>query len=187
MTAASISAFVSCERDDSAELVVRELQRLRAIVSFAWPQPAEFPGDVDLIVVDIADRIADRLPWMPGEATAALILLLPRTDAYDRQQVAHCTPDAVLGRPFPAHLFRTTLHVAMQQFQYIRRLRSRIARLDQNLKATREIERAKAILMARRQLDEDEAYAFIRKQAMERRTTVAAVASAIVDGHAMLS
>ena len=187
MNGASITAFVSCERDESAELAVRELQRLRAVVSFAWPQPNEFPGDVDLIVADITDRIVDRLPWMPGEAKAALIVVLPRADGYDRQQVAHCTPDAVLGRPFSAHLFRSVLQVAMQQFQYIRRLRTRIARLDENLKATREIERAKAILMDRRHLDEDEAYAFIRKQAMERRTTVAAVASAIVDGHAVLS
>ena len=166
-------------------------------MSFAWPQPSEFPGNVDLIVADITDRIVDRLPWMPGEAKAALILVLPRADGYDRQQVAHSTPDAVLGRPFTAHLFRTALQVAMQQFQYIRRLRAQIARLDENLKATREIERAKAILMDRRYLDEEEAYAFIRKQAeayafirkqaMERRTTVATVAAAIVDGYVVLS
>jgi AmiR/NasT family two-component response regulator len=186
MTSASISAFVSCERDESGELAVRELQRLRAAVSHAWPHPAAFPADVDLIVADFADHIADRLPWMPGEATAALILILPRADGYDRRQVGHCTPDAVIGRPLVAHVFRTTLQVAMQQFQYIRRLRTRISRLDDNLKSSREIERAKAILMNLRQLNEDQAYAFIRKQAMERRTTVAAVAAAIVDGHAVL-
>lgn len=181
-----MSVIVSCERDQGGELAVRELQRARAVVSFVPPHPQLFPGDVDLIVTDFVSGLIDRLPWMPGEATAALLVLLPAHDGYDRKEVVDCTPDAVLGRPFTAHLFRTAVDVALSQFHYIQRLRLRIARLDENLKASREIERAKAILMARRELDEKAAYAFIRKQAMERRTTVAAVATAIIDSHEVL-
>jgi AmiR/NasT family two-component response regulator len=181
-----MSVLVACERDAYGELAVRELQRLRWIVSWVWPHPQQFPTDVGLIVTDYGDQLGDRLPWMPGEATSALLVLLPAHDAYDRKQVVSSTPDAVLGRPVSAHLFVTTVHVALGQFQYIRRLRSRITKLDENLKASRDIERAKVILMSLRGLDESQAYAFIRNQAMQRRTTVSAIATAIIDSHEVL-
>lgn len=182
-----LSIFVSCIRDETGDMVVRELQRLRGAVDFTWPPPDRFPGDVDLIVADLVDHMADRLPWVPGEATAALLVMLPAQETYDRREVTNCSPDAVVPRPFAAHAFRAAVDVARNQFHYIHRLRSRIARLDENLRASRDIERAKAIVKTLRGMDDNEAYAFIRHQAMERRVTVAAYASAIIDSHDMLN
>lgn len=182
----NLPVVVACDVDEHGDLAVRELQRLRWVVSRVWPHPQQFPADARLIVTDYVEGLGDRLPWMPGEATSALLVLLPPHDAYDRKQIIDATPDAVLGRPFSAHLFKTTVQIALGQFHYIRRLRSRIAKLDENLKASRDIERAKVILMTLKGLDETEAYAFIRSQAMQRRTTVSAMATAIIDSHEVL-
>ena len=66
------------------------------------------------------------------------------------------------------------------------RLRDRIERLDQNLRTIRNVERAKGILVATKGMTEDAAYRFLRKQAMERRTTVNAVAAAVINSFELL-
>jgi hypothetical protein len=45
-------------------------------------------------------------------------------------------------------------------------LRARINRLDETLRSFRSVERAKNILMEKRKLDDEEAYHFMRRQAM---------------------
>jgi|FEC22Drversion2_1045045.scaffolds.fasta_scaffold00023_7 AmiR/NasT family two-component response regulator len=181
-----LSAFVACERDATGEALLRELQSRRGIVTHVWPPPDRFPYDVDVIVTDMIDGLGERLPWMPGESTATLMVLLPERGGFDRKQLLDCSPDAVLFRPFGAAEFATTLAVARNQHGYIRRLRTRIARLDENVKGIRDIERAKIILMTQRGMDEDGAYSFIRNQAMERRVTIVTLARAIVDSHELL-
>jgi AmiR/NasT family two-component response regulator len=80
----------------------------------------------------------------------------------------------------------TSLALARAQFLYERRLRSRIDKLDETLRAFRSVERAKTILMQTRKLDEEEAYHFMRRQAMSRRISITAVAAAIVDSNELL-
>jgi AmiR/NasT family two-component response regulator len=71
--------------------------------------------------------------------------------------------------------------LARGQFQYEKRLRTRIERLDENLRLLREVEQAKRILMEREQLSEQDAYDRMRSLAMKKRTTVVELASQIVD------
>lgn len=179
--------LVCCERDGEGEMLLRELSRTRARVTHIWPIPKRFPADFDVIVTEFSEGLVDHLPWMPGEAGSALVLLLPQHGRYDERRVRDCSPDGVLFRPLQPHMVRTALLTARSHFSYIRRLSTRIARLEEHLRAMRDIERAKTILMTSRQLGEDEAYAFIRQQAMERRITVAAYASAIIDSHKLLN
>lgn len=183
----ALSILVCCERDGEGDMLMREFGRTRARVTHMSPMPRPLPPDFDVIVADFSEGLADQLPWMPGEASAALILLLPQHGRYDERRVRDCSPDGVLFRPLQPHMVRTVLLTARSHFSYIRRLSTRIARLEEHLRAMRDIERAKTILMTSRQLGEDEAYAFIRQQAMERRITVAAYASAIIDSHKLLN
>lgn len=184
---ARLTVLVASEPDTDGQFLVRELKRSRGMVSLVWPLPDRFPGDVDIVFSSFAEGLHERLPWMPGEATAALVLLLPQHGGYDLRAVRNCSPDAVLFRPYQAHHIATVLEIARSQFLYIKRLRTRIARLDENIRGARDIERAKAILVETRQMTEEAAYAFLRTQAMERRMSVAALASAFVDSHALVN
>lgn len=184
---ARLTIFVAVEPEGEGQLLVRELQRSRSVVNHVWPLPDRFPSDVDVIVTPFAEGLHERLPWVPGEASAALVLLLPQHGGYDLKAVRNCGPDAVLFRPWQPHHIATVLDIARSQFQYTRRLRTRIARLDENIRASRDIERAKSILVETRKMSEEEAYAFLRTQAMERRVSVAALASAFVDSYALVN
>src|SRR2546426_908609 len=84
------------------------------------------------------------------------------------------SPNAVLPPPFTTNAVLSSLVLARSQFGYERRLRSKIEKLDENLRSMRTVERAKAILMATRQMPETEAYGFIRRQAMDRRVSASA-------------
>src|SRR5215469_9601433 len=76
--------------------LVRHLQRARASPRQVWPCPETFGDHSDLIFCQYMQGLARRLSWMPGEAKAALILLLPQNGQFDLKEVADALPDAVL-------------------------------------------------------------------------------------------
>jgi AmiR/NasT family two-component response regulator len=151
-----------------------------------WPLPPRLPEDADVIFCEFVPELPQCLPWVPGQPTAALIAVMSAVQAPDLKLLRNCAPHAVLHRPFTAHTVLTSLALARAQFLYERRLRSRIDKLDETLRAFRSVERAKTILMQTRKLDEDEAYHFMRRLAMNRRVSINAVAAAIVDSNDVL-
>jgi AmiR/NasT family two-component response regulator len=168
------------------DTLARELQRTRARVRRIWPLPARLPDDTDVIFCELVPELPGCLPWVPGQPTAALVAVLQPTQRPDLRLLRNCAPQAILCPPFTPHTVAANLALAHAQFLYERRLRSRIDKLDETLRAFRSVERAKCILMQTRQLDEEDAYHFMRRQAMKRRVSIGAVAAAIVDSHEVL-
>ncbi|KIU45461.1 MULTISPECIES: ANTAR domain-containing protein [Bradyrhizobium] len=183
---ADLSAVVVAPVDDQIGMLMRELQRFRMRVRQVWPMPESVPADADVVYCEYSSDLARRLPWIPGDARSALVVILPATEAVQADALCHATPNAVLPRPFTPNAVLSSLVLARSQFGYERRLRSKIEKLDDNLRSMRTVERAKAILMATRQMPETEAYGFIRRQAMDRRVSASAVAAAIVDSFELL-
>ena len=183
---AGLELIVATRRDENGELLIRELQRLRSRVRHVWPVPDRLPEDADVIFCDFVPGLSDRIPWIPGEPKAGLVAIIPPAPPPDLAALRDCAPDAVLHKPFTTYGILASLVISRSQFLYVQRLRLRIEKLDDNLRAMRSVERAKAILMSSRNLLEDEAYNFIRRQAMDRRVSISAVAAAIVDSHEIL-
>jgi AmiR/NasT family two-component response regulator len=170
-------------RDDENETLVRELLRTRASVRRLWPLPARLPDDADIIFCELVSDLPQSLPWVPGQPTSALVTIIPSAQGPDLTLLRNCAPHAVLHHPVTANTVLTSLMLARAQFLYERRLCARIDKLDEALRAFHIVERAKTILMHTRKLGEDEAYHFIRRQAMDRRVSISALATAIVDSH----
>ncbi|WJR80825.1 ANTAR domain-containing protein [Bradyrhizobium sp. NP1] len=183
---ADLTAVVVAPGDDQTSFLLRELQRFRMRARQIWPMPETVPGDADVVYCEYSADLARRLPWIPGDARSALVVIVPPNDPIQADALANATPDAVLARPFTTNAVLSSLVLARSQFGYERRLRSKIERLDENLRSIRTVERAKAILMATRRMPETEAYGFIRRQAMDRRVSASAVAAAIVDSFELL-
>lgn len=181
-----LSAVVVAPVDDQIGMLLRELQRFRMRVRQVWPMPESVPADADVVYCEYSPDLARRLPWIPGDARSALVVILPVTEAIHADALCNATPNATLPRPFTLNAVLSSLVLARSQFGYERRLRSKIEKLDDNLRSMRTVERAKAILMATRQMPETEAYGFIRRQAMDRRVSASAVAAAIVNSFELL-
>jgi AmiR/NasT family two-component response regulator len=183
---ARLDIAVAVPPDEEGTFLVRELRRTRASVRHLWPAPETLPDTADVIFAELAPELSARLPWVPGGARSALVGILPAQFTGDLDILRTSAIDAVLHRPLTARAVVASLVMAWTRFGYERRLRQRIAKLEETLRATRLVERAKAILIAKRNLNEDDAYRFMQRQAMERRVSIAVIASAIVDSQAML-
>lgn len=183
---AGLVVVVVAPEDDQTSFLLRELQRYRTRASRIWPMPESIPSDADVVYCAYSHDLARRLPWIPGDARSALVVILPTEDPIQADALFNSTPDAVLSRPFTGNVILASLVIAHSQFRYEQRLRTKIEKMDENLRSMRTVERAKAILMATRRMAENEAYSFIRRQAMDRRVSASAVASAIVDSFELL-
>jgi len=183
---ARLDVLVAVPRDDSGIFLIRELQRTRATIRHVWPLPETLPESADVIFAEVTDGLSARLAWVPGCAKSALVGILPVQFEGDMDLLRTLAVDAVLHRPFAARAVLTSLVLAWTRFGYERRLRQRIAKLDETLRSVRIVERAKAILIAGRKLSEDDAYRFMQRQAMDRRVPIAAIATAIIDSQRML-
>jgi len=183
---AGLDISVITRPGEAGERLIRELQRLRCRVTHVWPAPEQISIDADVVFCDLMEDLPRRLPWLPGEPGAALVVLIRDDTAVDFRILHNCAPHAVLHQPASGKAIQCNLMIAREHFLYERRLRGRIGKLDDNLRTMRSVERAKTILMHKQSLSEEEAYHHLRRLAMEKRKTIGAVATAVVDSQELL-
>jgi AmiR/NasT family two-component response regulator len=175
--------------DDTSpsERLIRELQRSRARVQHIWPPPDLIPASFDVVYCDLLGDLPQRLPWLPGEPDATLIAIIATAQPLDLKLLHNCAVDAVVCQPVTPQAVRASLHVGRTHFLYQKRLQKRIDKLDDTLRTMRKVDRAKAIIMQSQKISEDEAYHFLRRQAMRRQVTIAVLANVVVDSQGLLS
>jgi response regulator NasT len=81
---------------------------------------------------------------------------------------------------------KTIVDVAVARFEDFQALRTQLAQANLKLSERKLVERAKGMLMKTRGLDEDAAYALLRKVAMDRKLKIAEVARQLVDSAELL-
>ena len=81
---------------------------------------------------------------------------------------------------------KPVLELAVRRFQAFSRLQTELAQARSALADRQVVDRAKAILMKRRKLDEPTAYALLRGHAMQSNRRIAEVAEAIVTSDALM-
>jgi two-component system, response regulator / RNA-binding antiterminator len=81
---------------------------------------------------------------------------------------------------------RAIIDVAVAQFEDFQRLREELAEANLKLAERKLVERAKGLLMKSRSLDEETAYALLRKVAMDRKLRLGEVAQQLIDAADLL-
>ncbi len=175
------------QRNDHVEDLVRTLQKTRARVQHIWPMPDEIPVEYDVVFCELVDDLPRRITGEPGNSPMAIIVIIPVNTVTDHKLLENCTPHGILHMPSTPQSVLNNLSLGRSNFLYERRLRQRIEKLDENLRSMKSIERAKVIMMQRDNISEEEAYRKLRLKAMDRRVTIGALASAIVDSQDLLS
>ena len=183
---ATLDIGVELSDDEDGRSLIRELKRTRARVHHVWPCAELVPSSFDVLFIEASHSLPRRLPWVAGEPGSALVLVMRPDRIVDMSLIENCTPHAVVHLPLIPYAALSALVVARSLFRYERRLCRRIDKLDENLRTMRSVERAKAILMQDRGMTEEEAYNFMRKQAMDRRTSIGTLSKAIVDAQGLL-
>ncbi len=82
---------------------------------------------------------------------------------------------------------KPVIDTAIARFQVLRQMRTELAETRRALEERKLIDRAKGLLMKAKGIQEDEAYALLRKTAMNQNLRVADVAEALVTASGLLS
>jgi AmiR/NasT family two-component response regulator len=81
---------------------------------------------------------------------------------------------------------QSAIEVAIRRYREAARLNDKVEQLESALERRAVIERAKGIVMERQRLGEREAFELLREHARSSNRRVVEVASAVVEGHALL-
>ena len=86
-----------------------------------------------------------------------------------------------------ANRIKPVLDAAITRFRMFHKMRAELAATKLALEERKLVDRAKGILMKARGLDEEAAYALLRKSAMDQGKRIADVADALVSAAGLLS
>jgi response regulator NasT len=138
----------------------------------------------DLAIFDIKMPVLDGISAaerIAAERLAPVVILT----AFSQRELVERARDAgamaYLVKPFGRKDLVPAVELAMSRFRELVALESEVAGLTDRLETRKAIERAKGLLMARHGLTEPEAFRWIQRSAMDRRTTMKAVAQAILE------
>jgi AmiR/NasT family two-component response regulator len=177
----NLSIAVIVERDNHGENLIRQIQSTRARVRHIWPMPEEIPIEFDIVFCAVVGDLASRFKNLPGSEQYTLIAVIPPNGNINQKALENCVPHAVIQMPCKPEHVLSSMIVGRSHYQYERRLRRRIDKLDDNLRSMRTIERAKVLVMRSKDIDEEQAYKQLRARAMQKRVSIGVLASSIVD------
>ena len=148
---------------------------------FKEAEAAAFGPDVIVVASDSPDRdVIESL----REATAAnprpVVMFVDRSEPGLAEQAVLAGVSAYVVDGLSAARVRSVLEVAMSRFQLMNGLRQDLEKAKADLASRKTVERAKALLMKERGLEEEAAYRVLRKLSMDTGRPLGAVAADLV-------
>lgn len=138
----------------------------------------------DMIIVDAESQSRDTLEYVvvaTRHARRPIVLFTNDDDtSHVRDAIAAGVTAYVVAGLAPERV-KPVLEVAMARFQHEEALRQELADARTQLSERKVIDRAKRLVMSRHSLSEEEAYARLRKTAMDKGLKLADVAQRILD------
>jgi len=179
----SMRVLVIHPQDRNAEELVAHLRRIGCRVSATWPPPEELPEDVQIVFRAIHPPDSDygEMMKVAGPQPPITIGIVEYENPTILQSVIDAEVVAIVAKPVRAIGLLTTIMMSVTVTKRERDLAKRLGKIEQKLSALKRIERAKAILMDRNGVSEEEAYSSIRAQAMARRVSIDEISVAIIN------
>jgi AmiR/NasT family two-component response regulator len=139
----------------------------------------------DLVIMDIKMPKVDGITAATSiveERIAPVVMLTAFSQRELIEQARDAGAMAYLVKPFQRRELVPAIELAVSRFAEKRALEDEVATLSERLETRKVVDRAKGLLMTRQQMTEPEAFRWIQRTAMDRRTTMKAVAEAVVEG-----
>lgn len=141
-------------------------------------EAAAFQPDVVVVASESPDR--DTLESL-REASAVnprpVVMFVDRTEPGLAEEAVRAGVAAYVVDGLSAARVRPVLEVAMSRFHLMHQLRADLAKAKADLASRKTVERAKALLIKERSLDEEAAYRLLRKLSMDTGRPLGAVAA----------
>ena len=147
-------------------------------------------AEPDLVLIDMADPSRDMLEEMAlasGPLDRPVAMFVDASDDSLTTAAIEAGVSAYVVDGMRPDRVKPVLDAAIARFQMFKRMRTELAETKRALEERKVIDRAKGLIMKARGVDEDEAYALLRKTAMDQGKRLADVAEALVSSVGLLS
>jgi response regulator NasT len=138
----------------------------------------------DLVIMDVKMPRRDGIDAAAEIATKRIAPIVVLT-AFSQRDLVEKARDAgamaYLVKPFSISDLIPAIEVAVSRFNEISGLEQEVADLSERLETRKLVERAKGLLQSKQGMSEPEAFKWIQRAAMDRRTTMKRVAEVIVE------
>ena len=141
-------------------------------------EAAAFAPDVVVVAAESPDRdTIDSLRETSLTNPRPVVMFVDRSEPGLAEEAVRAGVAAYVVDGLAANRVRAVLEVAMSRFQLMHQLRKDLDKAKADLASRKTVERAKALLMKERGLEEEEAYRLLRKLSMDTGRPLAAVAA----------
>ena len=144
----------------------------------------------DVVLIDVTSPSRDMLEELTlasGPMDRPVALFVDQTDQGLTKAAIEAGVSAYVVDGLRADRLNPILDAAIARFHMFQRMRTELAATKRALEERKVIDRAKGILMKAKRLTEEEAYALLRKTAMDQGRKVADVAEALVTAAGLLA
>ena len=137
----------------------------------------------DLAILDV------KMPEIDGISAAELIVseklaAVLMLTAFSQRELVERARDAgamaYLVKPFSISDLTPAIEMALGRYAQIQALEAEVGELGERLEARKLVDRAKGVLMANLRISEPEAFKWIQKAAMDRRSSMSAVSEGVL-------
>lgn len=144
----------------------------------------------DIVLIDMTNPSRDTLEELAiasGPMERPVAMFVDQSDDTLTKAAIEAGVSAYVVDGMRADRLKPILDAAITRFHMFHRMRTELEATKQALEERKTLDRAKGILMKARGLSEDEAYALLRKAAMDQGKKVIDVAQALVTTAGLLS
>jgi len=138
----------------------------------------------DLVIMDVKMPRRDGID-AAAEIAAKRIAPVVLLTAFSQRDLVEKARDAgamaYLVKPFSISDLMPAIEVAMSRFREIADLEREVADLGERLETRKLVERAKGLLQAKHAMTEPEAFTWMQRAAMDRRTSMKRVAEVVLE------
>jgi two-component system, response regulator PdtaR len=173
-------------RDSEGEALIDQLKRIGCNVRGVWPPPPVIPHDVDTVFQLVESSEPAVFPASPNEHPLTLVAIVDYENPTILKRLLDSNAHGVVNKPIRSFGILSSLVLARSLRGYTRRLEGKVQKLEDTLKARRDVDKAVKILVALKKVSDFEAYELLRQQATQKRLTMAEIAASIINAQEML-
>ena len=151
---------------------------VRHVATFDARASDAFRPDVIVVASDSPDRdTIESLRETTAANTQPVVMFVDRSEPGLAEAAVRAGVSAYVVDGLSKARVRSVLEVAMSRFQLMNQLRLDLEKAKADLASRKTVERAKALLMRERDLEEEPAYRLLRKLSMDTGRPIGAVAA----------
>jgi AmiR/NasT family two-component response regulator len=185
----SLTVLIVYPKSTEGEELWEHLTRIGCQIQTCWPPPKEIPKNIDVVFLFVRPIVEGEYTfnWNTENPPAVLIGIVDYENPSMLEKILSLQAQAVIGLPLKPFGILANIMLSVTNHRREIKISDRLARVNSKMKAYRDIDKAKLFLMNSRDITEDSAYEFIREQAMNKRTTIEAMALAIINASELLN